>query len=159
MPRSTGKRSVTETPAPTSGIGADGFAWRDVTVRGDKYHLREIDGEAYEKILKQSVIPGTDGERIDLGVRNKLMLAKSCTEPKLDPGAIGTMPFRKQRALMTEVVVLHFGDEDEDEPSVNVPLGILPEVLALIKKWRSENGEDEGEGKESSSEEDESSAT
>ena len=131
MPRATGKRSVAEAPAPTSGVGDDGFAWREATIRGDKFHLREIDGDAYEKILKMSIIPGTDGEKIDLNVQYKLMLSKSCTEPKLTIEQIGAMPFRKRRALLAEVVILHFGDEDEEG--------------------------DEDKGKGSSSEDDESS--
>jgi hypothetical protein len=129
MPRATGKRNVA---APkTSGfeeIDGQQFAWRDAIIRGERFHLVEIDGDAYEKILKLSVLPGSDGERIDLNLQYKLMLAKSCQSPKLTAVEIGAMPFRKRRALLSEVVVLHFGDEEED------------------------GGEDEGEGKESSSE-------
>jgi hypothetical protein len=119
----------------TSGVDAEGFEWRDAVIRGQKFHLKEITGEEYEKILKMSVIPGSDGEKIDLNIQYKLMLSKSCQDPKLTPDAINAMPFKKRRSLLSEVVVLHFGDAVDEED------------------------EDEGEGKESSSEGGESSGT
>ena len=41
------------------------------------------------------------------------MLAKSCQSPRLTPEIIGEMPFRKRRTLLSEVVMLHFGDNAE----------------------------------------------
>jgi hypothetical protein len=148
----------------TSGTDEDGFEWLDVTVRGKTYHLREITGEDYEKILKMSVLPGSDGEKVDLNIQYKLMLAKSCTEPRLTQEVIGAMPFKKRRALLSGVIVLHFGDEAEDGFSnIRVPDGALQDVLKVITEWKEANpeaaGSDEDEGKGSSLEAAESSET
>ena len=103
MPRST---DVVETPETSGLVDIDGqqFAWRDVIIRGEKFHLVEIDGDSYETILKLAVLPGSDGERIDLNLQYKLMLAKSCQSPKLTTIEIGAMPFRSFRSTSCATV-------------------------------------------------------
>jgi len=97
-----------------------------VEVRGKRYTFRELTIAEYDKLIKQATReePDSDGdmqEITDSSLLLRLMILKSCIDPKITADALNDLGSKVYRALSSVVNELHYTPEpikqikDEDE--------------------------------------------
>jgi hypothetical protein len=98
-----------------------------VEARGVKYTFRELEISEYDKLVKQASHEEPDADGIMQDVTDntlllRLMVFKSCVDPKLTADAVTKMGTRLYRGLSRVVNELHFNAEPivqikDDEPA------------------------------------------
>lgn len=125
------------TPKTTLGLPAPEptQAVTKVTIRGRKYVFQELEIGEYDKLLKQATtevgnpVTGEVDETIDQSLLSRLLILKSCVEPKLTAGDLSGVGTKMYRAFVKIVNELHYGDEpiavekDDDEKPAETPEG------------------------------------
>jgi hypothetical protein len=105
-----------------------------VEVRGSRFTFRELDISEYDKLVKAATHQEADDDGIMQDVTDstlllRLMIPKSCIDPKLTPDIVAAMGSRGYRALARIVNELHYGDEpvtrvkDDETPAEETPKG------------------------------------
>lgn len=116
---STAKVVETKDPGPDVDIVK-------VEIRGRRYTFRELTISEYDKLIKQATReePDADGEMqeiTDSSLLLRLMILKSCIDPKLTPDDLNEKGSKIYRAISSVVNELHYAAEpirqirDEDE--------------------------------------------
>jgi hypothetical protein len=97
-----------------------------VEIRGRRYTFRELTISEYDKLIKQATReePDADGdmqEITDSSLLLRLMILKSCVDPKITPDDLNDFGSKVYRALSSVVNELHYAAEpikqikDDDE--------------------------------------------
>jgi hypothetical protein len=106
-----------------------------IEVRGNRFTFRELEIGEYDKLVKAATHQEADDDGIMQDVTDstlllRLMIPKSCIDPKLTPDAVSSMGSRGYRALARIVNELHYGDEpikrikdDDETPAEETPKG------------------------------------
>jgi len=116
---STAKVVETKDPGPDVDIVK-------VEIRGRRYTFRELTIAEYDKLIKQATReePDSDGdmqEVTDSSLLLRLMILKSCIDPKLTPDDLNEKGSKIYRAISSVVNELHYAAEpikqikDDDE--------------------------------------------
>jgi hypothetical protein len=103
--------------AVTPPLHDDEFQTAALDIRGTVYHLRELETDVYDRLVKMA----TDEEDlIDRSLLLRLMVCESAVKPKITPDRLAKMPYSVTRRLGDLVNNMHWSDEfeppqDEDE--------------------------------------------
>ena len=99
--------------SPTPLAIAEAFETASVTHRGTTYTFRELSAEEYDQCVELSTTGEGDDKSLDTVQLLRWMIIKGSLEPKLDPAALGKLPFSAVTKISRTVNDLHFA-RDED---------------------------------------------
>jgi hypothetical protein len=97
------------------------FLEEEVTVRGITYHFRELSIGEYDDLVTKATrkesnpLTGDETEVVDNTVLLKLMVLRCCTDPKLTPESLASLPMRVVLKFNQTVNRMHYGDEPATE--------------------------------------------
>ena len=102
----------------TKAASTDDFYTREITTRGKTYHLRELTGETYDRLVDLSTDKSDDSVNSVMLLR--LMTAESLVDPKMTVEELGKLPLKARNVLFDACNDLNFNPEaGEGSPAPN----------------------------------------
>lgn len=97
------------------------FLTEEVVIRGHKFVLQELSIGEYDELVQKATttqtdpVTGREFEQTDNTLLLKMMVLKSCVDPKLTPEKLAALPMRVTLKLNAKVNEMHFSEEPDDE--------------------------------------------
>ena len=101
----------TKTAQPTPLEIAEAFDTVEVVHKGKTFTFRELSAEEYDQCVEVSSHGEGDDKQLDTVQLLRWMIIKGSVEPKLDPAALGRLPFSAVTKISRAVNDLHFAPD------------------------------------------------